>query len=377
MRRGFALLIGLLTLAGCATGPNPKPEEPAHQQVEQTPPEPDTSLAALRGEPVDWATGDPLAIRQGICQPQPRTDEPLAVQVRQVEWKQHPLATEPFWVPTVALVLCNPTQQATKELFISLERRSGEAWDSIGSIGPLALQPGDGLGPIRFYANDGLPARMLAGVEPEGFPDWHFRLTALDRRFSLEFGGDPAENGLGGSPDRLRMQAWDQANGLFLYAPDARYSVQADPYCGAVPGQINAHGKHWALYASKREGEPRRLLDLGEYSFEGGRGLRVETVPALKTTFIGLEQYGSCAIPTTHDLYAYDHATGEAYRVLGRGEDGSARPMSAADFTISPEGRLENRFYLNAGEHAGWHTVIYRWEAGERTWVEEARSITK
>ncbi len=395
MRRGFSVWIALVLLTGCtggapSSGPEPVPvpvpptagKKPAPAEV---PPalaavSHESSLAALTGEPVGWVRQEPLVVVPGVCQPEPGAKAPLAVQVRQVEWKQHPLAIEPFYVPAVTLAVCNPTEHPLESLFLRLDRTIGDIWDSMGSMGPLDLLPGDGIGPIRFYPSQGLPARML----PEGgsFPDWRYRLSINNGTLG-EFGGAGEASGPEVSLGLLRSQAWDSADlpahegELFLYAPDAQYSVQVDPYCGATEGQVSARANRWALYASKGGGEPVHLVDLGEYSFEGGRGLRVEPVPSMRTTFIGLEQYGSCAVPTFHMLYAYDHAKGEVYRVQARDEKGQTRRMSVASFTVTPDGALENRYYDNAGEHFGWNTVIYHWVAEERTWVEESHTISQ
>jgi hypothetical protein len=417
-----ASLYLLLIVAGCSDHAHPsvpttgdrvtatKPPNPAVPQIPQgaptlPAPEPAPKLFRLDGAPVDWPTGfgsfdrPDIPIHANVCIPGTATGSAkLLVNLTAVEWAVHPLSKGEFWAPTAVLTVCNAGAEALDHPFLDMAVGIGDTTRHSTSAGFAKLQPGEGLGPIRVVAAAGVPAKVgrLWVEDGRRWPDWTVRFMdnkvvvaelPVPRTFSST--GSIVFEGTGGAaamPDvpplpLLKRLAWSQGTvsadarqqlTIFLYAPDATYDIQESGFCGAVRGDVGVSGKKWAFYTSVDGGPPVRAKEIGNLGFQGGRGMLVESVPNLSTSFLFFGHYGTCANPSLFNIYAYDHATHEFFQPQMRYEDGTVGEASVGRYTLTSDGKLTSKGYMNAGPEFGWHTNTFRWDSKQRMWLFES-----
>jgi hypothetical protein len=416
-----ACLVLALTLAACSSrtqAPAPAPAPVTTAPVTTAPPPaakpaeapPHVSTPAspitLENEPVvDWPTGGTglklpgIQVHAGVCQPGTAPGGThLQVRLASADWRVHPVSNGEFWSPTAVLTVCNAGRTALEHPYLQVAAGSGDKSDTSSQVSLPKLQPGEGLGPIRVYAASGVSARLGHLWMEDGrlWPDWSVRVT--EEKVAVAEGpvrrmlggtGTAAPEAAGGTaamPDPpplplLQRLAWSQGtfspNGkqqvsIYLYAPDAVYDMQEDSYCGAHAGQVGVQGTRWAFYTSTDGSPPVRAKEIGNLGFQGGRGMSVETVPALNLTFLMLGWYGTCANPNLYHMYAYDHAAHEFFQPRMQYADGKVDAPSVGSYSFTPDGKLVSKGYTNAGPDAGWHTNIYRWEQKQRMWLFES-----
>jgi hypothetical protein len=401
MKRIVALIASalLLSLPGCAGGAKTGPTG-AGAGAEARAPAP--ALAAqpwAAVTPVPWVP-DPLT---GQTAPAPVHDKACALSrgspalsaaLLSADWRPHPLNPAGLWVPAVALIVCNasenPEPQPRIKLVVTSERgHAATTWISLPK-----LEPGEAIGPILAFSYQGVPSAQGALWQQDGtrWPAWSVNLTTgaggtlAEAKVSRRLGGPGATSSEapGGASlpahlplDLMKQLAYSQASfttggkdqvSVFLHAPDAAYSVVDAPWCGAPVGTVTVQASQWGLYVSSGVALPERFADLGELDFPGGRGLKAVPVPKAGITFLMLEQYGSCAVPNWHLIYAYDHATGELYRPNIRLESGLVRAATVSRYDLGEDGTLVDHYYSNAGD-VGNHTITYHWDATARMWL--------
>lgn len=355
--------------------------------------------AAAGAEPVDYVEGArtaaPLPRYPGACPGGSGSEARLQVQVRDAEWRAHPLSPAQLRTPSLTLTICNAGAAMTQEqqLQLSVSGETGLRGGTLVRVPPLAA--GEALGPVRVYSEAGVPASVLAVWQRDGtrWPAVTARVLQGDRtlaqaavrRYLAPDGKGEMPGGNPGFPDppplaALIDLAWGEAGfspdgqrklRVFLYAPDALYAVQTAPYCGALAGAIGAAGQKWALYMSADDSAPVRVLDLGALDFPGGRGLTASPQPGAGITFLFLGQYGSCANPNRYLIYAYDHATGEVFRTVMKDRDGQTRPATASNNKPGADGFLTDEVHENTGSQQGLHRYVWNWSRGERAWLLE------
>ncbi|HWI61570.1 MAG TPA: hypothetical protein VNT75_07020 [Symbiobacteriaceae bacterium] len=365
MRKWMLLLAAAALLTGCAkpapTAPPAEAEAPAPPPAAPAPapaPAP-PERTPVTGPAVDWFDAfDPrrpetvAPLTDNAC---PTDGTGQGLRTYDPAWRIHPLSKgkRDFYVPTVDAIVCNLGNTATKNQTLTLS----ETWQ----VRSPDLQPGQAAGPLRIYSASGVPDSVMqfwtaGGKQPPNpraeIPrDLPKEPTAAD----------------------LRQLAWSQGKSgqveLFLYAPDAAYSMATDYYCGALPGAINAKAREWAIYTITGGGAPAKAGEIGERAFEGNRGMKVEPAPTLGVTFLLFANYGSCANPNWYQIHAYDHATGKVQPVQMQREDGKVSQATVTNYTFSPDGKLTNKYYNNA-DGIGWHTDVYTWEPSSFTWTK-------
>lgn len=379
MKHFFAWMAAALLLAGCATsGRAPAPATPpapatapaptAPAPTSTTPAAPAAPLTPVTGAPVDWAPfaldGAPPSapITANACETSANGGL-ITLSATDVRWAPYPLARDPFLTPSLVVVICNGgTTKLSENLQLATLGPNGERW--VSSVPLPSLEPGQAAGPLRIFSESGVPKAVP-------LPKWTLEFDG--KAFPLEAETTDTKGPL--TLEQMQARAWsrrlDNGREFFLYAPDAEYSVQTSPYCGAAPGQLNASARHWSIWTATVASAPAKLLDIGESSFEGGRGLELLPAPALKTTFLLLGHYGSCANPTYYEMYAYDQASGQVYRPKLNNEQGREPDATVGgSVELTPESKLTWTSYNNAGDDAGWHTYTYVWQ--DRTWVFES-----
>lgn len=346
--------------------------------------------------PDDMGSYPELTVYPEVCRAGLTPGGSLAVEIRRSEWRLHPVGRG-FWAPSAVLSFCNGGSEAMEWDFLDLMVVQHGQSRRAGHVRLPALKPGEGTAQIQVYLEAGVPEAIgqLWAADGRRWPAWSLQVAVeeepekqkvvaeapIARRFEggkLTAGETKPEADSWPDPptlDQLTLLARShgifhdgkQEVTIFLYAPDTQHLLWTGNYCGAVPGMVEAKAQNWGFYVSKAGAPPVRLGEVGEFYFTGARGMTLATVPELETTFLALEEYGACANPYLHTLYAYDHVKGEIYQPRMRYQSGNEGPAFVVGFDIFPDGTLENQFYNNA-DNFGWHTHVYTWDPEKRLW---------